>query len=254
MFCRTSNPASFAGLPVLKGGTARNAIAREAQAVFACPKNMSDACRDRFASFEKDVCAEYAKSDAGLTLSLESTVGEKKAALNPEDSLKIIRLLMALPHGVIYMSASVEGFVETSTNLAVLDLQEDGLHNTTLQRSNVMSRLEEIDQQIEAIARLTGAEIQFTEGYPAWQPNTDSALLKKSVNVYGSLFRQKPEVGIIHAGLECGIIGDRCGGLDMISLGPTIKGAHSPDEKLYIPSVEKVWNLLCELLRSFSQD
>jgi dipeptidase D len=242
-------------LITLKGGTARNAIAREAQAVFACPTHMSDACREQFASFEKEVCAEYAKSDGGLVLSLEAAKsGNKMEALNSADAMKIIHLLMALPHGVIYMSASIEGFVETSTNLAVLDLQEDGLHITTLQRSNMMSRLDEIDQQIEGIARLAEAEIRFTEGYPAWQSNTDSPLLQKSVKVYESLFRQKPEVGIIHAGLECGIIGDRCGGLDMISLGPTIKGAHSPDEKLYIPSVEKVWNLLRALLRSFSQD
>jgi len=249
-------------LIALKGGTARNAIAREAEVIFSCPKESSDPCRERLAVFEKEVRAEYAKSDAGLTLSLKSAVGaalsvskgEKETALNPSDSMKVIRLLMALPHGVIYMSASVEGFVETSTNLAVLDMQEDGLHITTLQRGNVMSRLDEIDQRLEAIAHLAGAEIKFTEGYPAWQPNMDSPLLKKSVKVYESLFKQKPAVGIIHAGLECGVIGDRCGGLDMISFGPTIENAHSPDEKLYIPSVERVWNLLHILLRSFSNE
>ncbi len=237
-------------LIALKGGTARNAIAREAEVVFACPKESSDTCRERLAVFEKEVRVEFAKSDAGLTLSLESAVGEKEAVLNPKDSMKIIQFLMALPHGVMYMSASVEGFVETSTNLAVLNLQEDGLHITTLQRSNTMSRLDEIDQRLEAIAGLAGAEIRFTEGYPAWQPNMASPLLKKTVKVYEALFKQKPEVGIIHAGLECGVISDRCGGLDIISLGPTIKGAHSPDERLYLPSVERVWSLLVELLRS----
>jgi dipeptidase D len=240
-------------LIMMNGGTARNAIAREAEAVFACPKESSAFCREQFTSIEKEVRAEYARSDGGLTLSLKPAKVESEAVvLNPGDSIKIIRFLMALPHGVIYMSASVEGFVETSTNLAVLDLQEDGLHITTLQRSNTMSRLDEIDRQIEAMSRLAGAEIRFTEGYPAWQPNLDSPLLEKSVKVYESLFQQKPEVGIIHAGLECGIIGDRCGGLDMISLGPTIKGAHSPDEKLYIPSVERVSKLLEALLGTFS--
>jgi dipeptidase D len=151
------------------------------------------------------------------------------------------------------MSASVEGFVETSTNLAVLDLQEDGLHIATLQRSNSMSRLDEIDQQIEAIARLASAEIVFTEGYPAWQPDMDSPLLERAVKAYESLFQQKPEVGMIHAGLECGVISDRCGGLDMISFGPTIKGAHSPDERLYVPSVERVWSLLTALLGTFGR-
>jgi dipeptidase D len=237
----------------LKGGTARNAIAREAEAIFACTKESSDACRERIASFEKEIRVEYAKSDGGLTLSLEPDKGDHEAgALNAEDSAKIIRLLMALPHGVIYMSASLEGFVETSTNLAVLDLQKDGLHITTLQRSNVTSRLDEIDQRLEAIARLAGAEIRFAEAYPAWQPNMDSPLLEKSVQVYEALFKQKPEVGIIHAGLECGVISDRCGGMDMISLGPTIKNVHSPDETLYIPSVERVWRLLNGLLGSFA--
>lgn len=238
----------------LKGGTARNAIAREAEAVIACPQESASACRKRFAHFAEEVRAEFAKSDAGLTLALESAAGGNEAgAVNPADSLRIVQFLMALPHGVIYMSASIEGFVETSTNLAVLELGEDGLHVTTSQRSNVMSRLDEINRHIEAISELAGATTNFTEGYPAWQPHMDSPLLARTINVYESLFQQKPNVDIIHAGLECGIIGDRCGGLDMISFGPTIKGAHSPDEMLHIPSVERVWSLLVELLCSFAK-
>jgi dipeptidase D len=240
-------------LVALKGGTARNAIARDAEVTFACSQGNESGLREQVNVFEREARSEYSKSDAGLSMSLEASQRESDAkALSPADSAKIIQFLMALPHGVIYMSASVEGFVETSTNLAVLELKDDGLRITTLQRSNGMSRLDEIDRRIEAIARLAGAEINFTEGYPAWQPDMDSPLLKRSVNVYESLFKQKPVVSLIHAGLECGIIGDRCGGLDMISLGPTIKGAHSPDEKLHIPSVERVWKLLNALLSSFS--
>ncbi len=237
----------------LKGGTARNAIARDAEVTFTCPKGSETVLRGQVSVFAQEVRDEYARSDAGLSISLEASQMETDAkALGLADSAKIIQLLMALPHGVMYMSASVDGFVETSTNLAVLELKDDGLHITTLQRSNSMSRLDEIDRRIEAIARLAGAETNFTEGYPAWQPNIDSPLLKHSVNVYESLFGQKPAVSIIHAGLECGIIGDRCGGLDMISFGPTIKGAHSPDERLYIPSVERVWRLLDALFRPAS--
>ena len=238
-------------LITLKGGTARNAIARDAEVTFACPKGMETLCREHLATFEREVRSEYSKSDAGLSMSLEPSQRESDAkALSPADSAKIIEFLMALPHGVIYMSANVEGFVETSTNLAVIDLKDDGLRITTLQRSNGMSRLDEIDRRIEAIARLAGAEINFTEGYPAWQPDMNSPLLARALNVYESLFKQKPVVEMIHAGLECGIIGDRCGGLDMLSFGPTIKGAHSPDEKLYIPSVERVRDFLIELLQS----
>ena len=240
-------------LVTLKGGTARNAIARDAEVTFACPKGNELVLREQVSVFAREACGEYAKSDAGLSISFEARQRESDAkAFDLADSAKIIQLLMALPHGVIYMSASIEGFVETSTNLAVLELKDDGLHITTLQRSTVMSRLDEINCQIEAIARLAGAKINFTEGYPAWQPDMDLPLLARSVKVYEFLFKQKPVVEMIHAGLECGIIGDRCGGLDMVSLGPTIKNAHSPDEKLYIPSVERVWTLLDALLRSFS--
>ncbi len=241
-------------LVALKGGTARNAIARDAEVSFACPKGRETVCREFIAAFELEARDEYSKSDAGLSISFESSQVKSDAkGFGLADSAKVIQLLMALPHGVMYMSASVEGFVETSTNLAVLEMKDDGLHITTLQRSNVMSRLDEIDRHIEAGARLAGAEINFTEGYPAWQPDMDSPLLDRSMKVYEALFKQKPEVSIIHAGLECGIIGDRCGGLDMVSLGPTIKGAHSPDERLYIPSVERVWSLLETLLHSFSE-
>ena len=240
-------------LVALKGGTARNAIARDAEVSFACPRGNETVFREMITAFELEAREEYSKADAGLSISFEPSQRKSDVkGFGLADSAKIIWLLMALPHGVMYMSASVEGFVETSTNLAVLELKEDGLHITTLQRSNVMSRLDEIDRHIEAVARLAGAEINFTEGYPAWQPDLDSPLLDRSMNVYESLFGQKPAVSIIHAGLECGIIGDRCGGLDMVSLGPTIKGAHSPDEKLLIPSVERVWSLLVALLHSFA--
>jgi len=235
----------------MQGGSARNAIAREAEAVIACPKGMEALYHEHLAAFGHKVQDEYSKTDAGLALLLESSqIKNEAAALSSMNSIKVIQLMMALPHGVIYMSAEVEGFVETSTNFAIIDMQADKIRFTTTQRSTVMSRLDEINHRIEAIAQLADAEVSFTEGYSAWQPNMDSSLLAKSIQVYEDLFRQKPEVKMIHAGLECGIIGDRCGGLDMISFGPTIKGAHSPDERLYLPSVERVWSLLEALLRS----
>jgi dipeptidase D len=237
----------------MKGGSARNAIARDAEAVIACPKRMETTCREQLAAFAQEVRGEYSRSDAGLALSLEADQAEDDAGvLSLVDSENVIRLMTALPHGVIYMSANVEGFVETSTNFGVIEMQGGRLQFTNTQRSTVMSRLDEINRCIEAIAGLAGAEINFTEGYPSWQPDMDSPLLAKSVKVYEDLFGKTPQVKMIHAGLECGIIGDRCGGLDMISLGPTIKNPHSPDEKLYIPSVERVWKLLNALLGSIA--
>lgn len=236
----------------MQGGSARNAIAREAEAVLACPKGMEALYREHFTAFEREVQDEYSKTDPGLALSFEaSQIKNDAMALSILDSRKIIQLMMALPHGVINMSAEVEGFVETSSNFAIIDMQAGGMRLTTAQRSTVMSRLDEINRRIEAIAHLAGAEISFTEGYPAWQPNMNSPLLAESIDVYEGLFKQKPEVKMIHAGLECGIIGGRCGGMDMISLGPTIKNPHSPDERLYTPSVERVWKFLNALLHSF---
>ncbi len=159
--------------------------------------------------------------------------------ISTAETEKIVRLLMVLPHGVAHMSDSIEGFVETSNNLAEIEMANDILQITSSQRSSVMSRLDELSCRIEAVAELAGARANHIDGYPGWKPNMDSDLLRKSVEAYEKLFSQKPEVKIIHVGLECGIIGERCGETDMISLGPTIKNAHSPNEMLYIPSVNE---------------
>ena len=118
------------------------------------------------------------------------------------------------------------------------------------QRSSIFSRIEEMAHRVESIGFLAGAKVEHTKPFPAWQPNIDSGLLKKCQKVYESQFGQRPEINVIHAGLECGIISDRCGGLDSISLGPTVQNPHSPDERLHVPSVEKVWKFLLELLKS----
>jgi dipeptidase D len=239
-------------LIAMKGGTARNVIARGAEAVFAFPKELAADCQEHFLKFTQEVLREYAKTDAGLTIALVAAdIGKDSDAVGAADSAKIIQLLMALPHGVVHMSSSIEGFVETSTNLAVIEIMDDHLHVTTNQRSSVMSRKDEIDRRVEATAQLAGAGVRHSENYPAWQPDMDSALLKRAITTYETLFAQKPEVKTIHAGLECGIISDRCGGLDMISFGPTINYAHSPEERLNVPSIGRVWSLLISLLNTF---
>jgi dipeptidase D len=238
-------------LVALKGGSARNAIPRDAQAAFACPGDSAGRCREQFVAAESEMRDEYARTDGGLGMSFESEQATKDAqGLNPEKTRQVVHMLMALPHGVIQMSPDIEGFVETSTNLAMVELTGDGLHVTTNQRSSVNSKRDEVNRRVEAVARLAGAQVNHTEGYLAWQPDMDSPVLKTSVKVYESLFGSGPQVKTIHAGLECGIIEGRCGGLDMISLGPTIQNPHSPDERLYIPSVARVWQFLLKLLES----
>lgn len=238
-------------LLALKGGSARNAIARDAQGVIAAPVESVAACREHFGAFEQEVRGEYSRTEPGLKMSLAAEPdANNMISLNRVDTGRVIDLLMALPHGVIQMSADIDGFVETSTNLATVELADDGLHVITNQRSTVDSKRDEMNRRVEAIARLAGAQVSHTEGYLAWQPDMDSPLLERSVQIYEALFGQRPEVKMIHAGLECGIIGGRCAGLDMISLGPTIQNPHSPDERLHLPSVTRVWQFLVKLLAS----
>ena len=237
-------------LVALKGGTVRNAIPREAEAVFVCPKDMSIVCSESFAVIASAIKNEYSRTDSGLNLSLEKGQ-DVISVVNRNDTGKIIQLMVALPNGVAEMAVGVEESVETSNNVGVVELKEDGLNVISSQRSSVLSRLEEIIQHVDAIGRLAGAKTEQTKISKPWQPNMDSVLLEKCLQVYESQFKQKPKVEIIHGGLECGIISERCGGMDSISFGPTIISPHSPDEKLFIPSIMCVWDFLTALLKSY---
>jgi dipeptidase D len=143
----------------------------------------------------------------------------------------------------------VEGFVETSSNLAKIEIKDGVLHIVSSQRSSLMSRLEEQTARVVAIGLLARAESTATPAYPGWEPNADSPLLQRSVKTYRRLFGVAPQVQMIHAGLECGLIGAIYGDLDMISLGATVQNPHSPNERLYIPSIEKVWDYLVAFLK-----
>ena len=147
------------------------------------------------------------------------------------------------------MSTDIEGLVETSNNLARVRVENGFLKVLTSQRSSVVSRLNALTNRIEAVARLAGGEGHSSDGYPPWQPNMDSPLLAKSLKIYENLFNKKPVVEVIHAGLECGIIGDKNPGMDMISIGPTLRYPHSPDEKILIPTIGMVWDFVAELLK-----
>ncbi len=237
-------------LSTFKGGTARNAIPRDAEATFACPKESSTLCKEIIISFEMILQTEFASTEKGPFLALSEKQTSISSAISFEDTRKSIQLIVALPNGVAEMSAEVQGFIETSNNIGITELLEDGLHIVSNQRSSVISRLEEMTRRTEAISALAGAQTERTKMFPPWQPNMDSPLLKKCIEVYETLNHQRPKVELSHGGLECGIISDRCNGMDTISLGPTIKNPHSPDEMLYIPSLSSTWDFLTALLRS----
>jgi dipeptidase D len=155
---------------------------------------------------------------------------------------------MSLPNGVSAMSADLPGFVETSNNIGIVELKENDVYIVSNHRSSVFSRLEEITSRVESIAWLSGAKTERTKMFPPWQPNMESSLLKQCVETYRSIVEEDPKVELTHGGLECGIISDRCGGLDTISMGPTIKDLHSTEERLFIPSLNGSWNFLKILL------
>jgi dipeptidase D len=236
----------------IAGGTAHNAIPRDAWADIFFAKDSFKNIEKTVADWDQVFKKEFKNTDPNLKLSLEpmpETTG--KRALTAESSPKIANLLFALPHGVTAMSTDIPGLVETSNNLANVKIRNSKLEVVSSQRSSVMSRLHALTTRIEIIARLAGAEAVSGNGYPAWQPNMQSPLLARCQVVYEKLFKKKPHVEAIHAGLECGIIGDKKAGMDMISFGPTLKNPHSPDEKIQVESIGKVWDFLVELLKTF---
>lgn len=247
--------ASGIRLISMKGGSAHNAIPREAEAVIASDPGQFSALQECISQFEQTVRSEYASTEKALELTLSEPDSDfsGNAGLTREDTDKVINLLLALPHGVAGMSADIERLVETSNNLATIEINDTSLHIMSSQRSSVMSRLDEITSRLEAVAELAGASVKSGKGYPAWQPNMKSPLLKRCREIYTNLFGREPVVGAVHAGLECGVIGSKYDEMDMISLGPTIENPHSPDERLYVPSIANVWDFLVKLLESYKE-
>lgn len=229
------------------GGSKRNAIPREAVAILAVPADRQKAF-DQFIkkSFEA-IKFEYKTTEPDLALEIKKSE-ESGFPLTAEVQEKLLNLLLVLPHGVISMHPEISGLVETSTNLAVVNTSEKEAKIICNTRSSILSALEAVRLSVKAAANLAGAKIWQPEGYPAWTPNLKSPLLQKMVEIYQQLFQKEPEIKAVHAGLECGIIGEKFPGLDMISFGPTIRYPHSPDEQVNIPSVEKFWNFLLETL------
>lgn len=241
-------------LAVLKGGTARNAIPRDATAVILCRQEKLDEARTRFGVVRDALRGEYQVSEQGMSIVLNPLDGQDVRAIHPEETKRIVEMLMALPHGVSSMSAEMPNFVETSNNIGVMELREDGMVVISNHRSSVWSRLEEITRRVEIVAALSGARTERTKMFPPWKPNMNSPLLKTCVETYRAIYEEDPKVELTHGGLECGIISDRCGGLDTISMGPTIKDLHSPDERLFVPSLAKTWEYLKALLNRRSHE
>jgi dipeptidase D len=235
----------------IEGGNKSNAIPREAEALLFVPKEKMRKTKSVVERFNDIARAELSTVDPDLQVVLEPTESPKKAkVIGKKDMVAITRSLAAMPHGVMKMSADIAGLVETSTNLAIIRTEKSKVVVTTSQRSSVASEIDELLFSVYAIFKISGAKPVHTEGYPGWKPDLDSKILKVCKMTYKNLYAKDPEVKAIHAGLECGIIGEKYPGMDMVSFGPTLEGVHSPDEKIHIDTVEKFWNFTLAVLRN----
>ena len=230
----------------LEGGNAHNAIPRDAHAIlWTRAKKQEEICRE----LNETLRREYGEREQHAVVTMEPEPSAKRKGISPKDSRRLIDMLCALPHGVAVMSSDIPGLVETSSNLATTSLRKGKLEVGVSVRSSNDAGLEGLIERISAIAHLAGANVAIENRYPGWQPDLESPLLEKCRTVYREIFGADPKVEAIHAGLECGVIGSKFEGMDMISIGPTIQNPHSPDERLYLPSVERIYKFLKELLQ-----
>ena len=237
-----------ARLSYIEGGNKRNAIPREAEAIVFVPKDKARKAGAVVKKFNETVKAELATVEPGLSISLERVKDTANKVIKSDEQKRILQTIAGLPHGVTKVSADIPGLVETSTNVAVLTTGKSTISLETSQRSSVASEMDEIVQTVAAIFELGGAKVELDAGYPGWKPDLNSRILATAKSTYTELYGATPEVKAVHAGLECGIIGEKYPGMDMVSFGPTLEGVHSPDEKIYIDSVEKYWDFLLGIL------
>jgi dipeptidase D len=233
----------------VEGGNKRNAIPREAEAIVSLPKARAAAAAGYVAKMNETIKAELATVEPNLVIACQPQKGVRKVFKKPLQK-KVLLTLAGLPHGVLKMSADIPGLVETSTNLAIIETTKKEIKIQTSQRSSVASEIEEAALMVRAVFALGGAVATGSDGYPGWKPNMASPILKLAQSTYKSMFGKEPEIKAVHAGLECGIIGEKYPGMDMVSFGPTMREVHSPNEHLYIDTVEKFYAFLLGILQN----
>lgn len=234
----------------IEGGNMHNAIPREASALVRVATGDVARFESALDAQVATIAAELTGVEEGIRVEVAAADAEASAAevWSDASTANVLSLLVALPHGVLAMSRDIPGLVETSTNLAKVRTEGVTLRIHQSNRSSVMSSLRATQQRIAAFAELAGGEAIQSEGYPGWKPDMDSALLATLKKVHAKTFGEEPKIEAIHAGLECGLIGERFPGMDMSSFGPQIEFPHSPDERVLIPSVGRFWQLLTATL------
>lgn len=245
----TLNDTMDYALASFEGGNLRNAIAREANAVLVVDQENAKEMIEMVNKYNEDIRFEFRSTEPNLGVKIEE-VECPKEVIDPMTQEDLLNVLYAIPHGVLAMSREIPNFVETSTNLASVKMVDNCFVIATSQRSSIETAKEAACDRNEACLRLVGADVTHGDGYPGWVPNPQSKILKIAEQSYEKLFGKKPIVRAIHAGLECGLIGEKYKGMDMISFGPTLRGVHSPDEKLEIKTVEMCWRHTLDILKN----
>ncbi|QQS50449.1 MAG: aminoacyl-histidine dipeptidase [Bacteroidota bacterium] len=227
----------------LKGGDLRNAIPREAHAIVIIPEIFVNDLKSFISRFTENLKEELKHTEPGLSIELVA-VDVPSKVISPADAMRLIGVLNAAPSGAMRMSDVMPGLVETSLNLSIVRIENEEAEFTYLVRSSIDTAKYAVGEKLSALHSITGFELNFSGDYPGWSPNRESYVLKVCSDTYQKLFNKTPGLLAIHAGLECGIIGGKYHGLDMISFGPTIRSPHSPDEKVHIASVDKFYDFL----------
>ncbi len=229
------------------GGNLHNAIPREARALCAVPMKDKESVRVDLNIYTAEIENEFAVTEPNLKTELSSEAPCKEA-IDMVTAGRLLKAVYAVHNGVYAMSQDIPGLVETSSNLASVKQADRKIKIVTSQRSAILSSRKDMSEMIRSAFMLGGAEVTTGEGYPGWKPNPSSPILKVAVDSYKKLFGVEPKVKAIHAGLECGLFLEKYPSLDMVSFGPTLRGVHSPDERMLIPTVDKFWRHLLDVL------
>jgi dipeptidase D len=229
------------------GGSLRNAIPREANARISFSKDTKDSVLESIEAFAAILKEELNTIEKALVIEWKEVAVEEYAA-ETDEALKILNVLYAVPNGVYRMSPDIAGLVEASTSLARVIMKEGKFITQSLQRSSVESSKSDVANAVRSAFESAGCAVVQNGDYPGWKPNPDSGILTLMADLYRSKFKEEPHIKACHAGLECGILGGHFPNMDMISFGPNIRGAHSPDEKVQISSVQKFWSYLLDVL------
>lgn len=236
----------------INGGSLRNAIPRESFATVVVPQKKASAFLKAIKKFEAVIQSELQTVEPDLIMTAEKTK-LPKSVIAPKTQRRLIDAISACPNGVIRMSNDMEGLVETSINLAIVKSTNNSIEAQALIRSSVESAKEDLSSMFESVFKLAGAKCKFDGAYPGWKPNPKSEILDTMQKVYKDKWGKIPEIKAIHAGLECGLLGAVYPNWDMISFGPTIRGPHSPDEKVNIETVNKFWEYLVATLSAIPE-